>query len=411
MNAFDFGYLGLAAITAPIWMRKARGGWDQRLARVVDCPPAGDRPRVLLHAVSVGEANAIRSLVPILAETCDVVVSTTTDTGLARAQALYGSEHTVVRFPLDFSASVKRFLDVVKPDAVGLVELELWPNFLKCCHQRDIPVSVINGRLSERSFKGYRRARPFIGGMFRGLSACCVQDSSYAARFTEMGASDVRITGSMKWDVIDGQAPESDARQLQEQLGIDPDTPLIVAGSTGPGEEHLLRESIPQGVQLLCAPRKPERFDEAAAALPGCVRRSRRERASQGERLFLLDTLGELRAAYALADLVVVGRSFGDLYGSDPIEPISLARPTLIGPRVDDFREIVNTFEQAGGIVRTDLRRLATDLAELLQNEDRRGELVRCGLGVIEQQRGASLLHAEVLKDKAQQAFSRRSAP
>lgn len=411
MNPLDIGYLGLAAITAPVWARKARSGWDERLARTIECPPKAGRARVLLHAVSVGEVNAIRSLVPILARTHEVVIATTTDTGLARARSLFAPGHPVVRFPLDFSASVGRFLDRVQPDAVGLVELELWPNFLSACRKRSVPVAVINGRLSERSFKGYRRARAIVGGMFRSLDACCVQDEAYAERFRQMGTPDVRVTGSMKWDVIDGARPDAEAARLRDELGIDPARPLVVAGSTGPGEEALLVKSLPEGVQLVCAPRKPERFEDAASAMPGCIRRSRGERAGAGDRLFLLDTLGELRAAYALADVVVVGRSFIDLFGSDPIEPIALGRATMIGPRVSDFREIVRVFEDAGGIVRTDADRLAGDLCELLNDPDRRARLAGAGLRAIDGQRGASQTHAEVLFKLASDKIAGRGAP
>ncbi|MEO0511628.1 MAG: glycosyltransferase N-terminal domain-containing protein [Planctomycetota bacterium] len=412
MNALDLVYATLAGLTAPLWMRKRRAGWDERLARAVDCPPKdAGRPRVMLHAVSVGEVNAMRSLVPALLRVAEPIVTTTTDTGLARARDLYADVCPVLRYPLDFSGSVGRFLDAVRPDAVGLVELELWPNFLAACRGRAIPVAVINGRLSERSFRGYRRARPLVGGMFRSLDACCVQDDTYAERFREMGSPGVRVTGSMKWDIVSSEPPGDRADRLAEDLGIDRAKPLIVAGSTGPGEEALLHAAVPAGVQLLCAPRKPERFDEAAASLPGCVRRSApatsdsaasRPRGGDlaGGR-FLLDTIGELRAAYALADLVVVGRSFFDLHGSDPIEPIALGRATVIGPAVGDFEAVVARFEESGGVARSSRGTLAQDLGRLLDDERERSGLAERGLAVIDRQRGASDIHASTLLELA----------
>ena len=244
-------------------------------------------PRVMVHAVSVGEVNALRALVPMLVESgAEVVVSVGTDTGIARARELFESEKTpagsraiVVRYPLDFSRSVKRFLDAVKPTVVGLVELELWPNFIRECGRRGIPVSVINGRLSARSFKGYRRVRGILKRTFASLHTAAVQDDAYAERFRAMGVSPERcvITGSMKWDSAKIERAEdvAGASELAREMGIDRTRPLIVAGSTGPGEEALLHAACPKGVQLLCAPRKPERFDDAAAGMPGCSRATR----------------------------------------------------------------------------------------------------------------------------------------
>jgi len=364
-----------------------------------DRAPTG-RKRLLLHAVSVGEVNALRPLLPLLDGT-DVIISTTTDTGLARARALFADSCEVVRYPLDFSWSVSRFFDLIRPDAVALVELELWPNFLRGCRKRGIPVGVINGRLSERSFRGYRRFRPVVGRMFRSLEFAAVQDQAYAERFCEMGvpADRCTVTGSMKWDSWDvsGEAPHASAEacRLGEALGIDPVRPLIVAGSTGPGEEALLREACPPGVQLACAPRKPERFDEAAKSLEPCARRSRGE-ARPGDR-FLLDSIGELGLLYELADISVVGRSFGDLHGSDPIEPVALGAPTLIGPRYGDFASIVDSLREAGGIEVVESERLGARLSGLLADESARMGLAARGRACIRERQGASVRHARIL--------------
>jgi 3-deoxy-D-manno-octulosonic-acid transferase len=290
MNALDAAYAALTTLAAPIWLRKSRRGWGQRLGRVeamlrepAEIGPLEHRkPRLLLHAVSVGEASALRSLVPLLTPHARVIVSTTTDTGLARARSLYADSCEVVRYPLDFSGSVRRFLDTVRPDAVALVELELWPNFITACRERGIPTCVINGRLSARSFRGYRRFRRFVGGMFRSLEFAAVQDEDYAERFEAMGVAHdaVHITGSMKWDnahvARNSERVVEGADELAQNLGIDRSKPLVVAGSTGPDEEAMLYRACAglRGVQLLCAPRKPERFDEAAQAMRGCVRRS-----------------------------------------------------------------------------------------------------------------------------------------
>lgn len=415
MNALDFLYAIVGGLTAPFWARKARGGWAERFGRTPSLP-AKTRPRLLIHAVSVGEVNALRTLVPLLTPSVEVVVSVTTDTGLARARELFAASAKVVRYPLDFSRCVRRFLDATRPDAAALVELELWPNFIAECGRRGLPVAVVNGRLSERSFKGYRKIRRFMRRSFAALRFAAVQDADYAARFEFMGVPAERclVTGSMKWDAAPkpstgvssnvGAVGES-AERLAAILGIDRARPLIVAGSTGPGEEALLHDACPAGVQLLCAPRKPERFDEAAAALPGCVRRSQRRGTDlsastipESADRFLLDSIGELRDAYSLADVVVVGRSFGDLFGSDPVEPVALGRATVIGPAYGDFQQAVNALRAARGIVVSSRDSLRTDLANLIEKPALRAGLAEAGLMCVREHQGASERHAQLLR-------------
>lgn len=369
--------------------------------------------------------NTLRGLVPMLREAgVEVVVATTTDTGLARAMSLFAGSALgrdepgkpgvrVVRFALDLSASVRRFLDAVKPDAVALVELEIWPNFMRECERRGIPVAVINGRLSARSFKGYRRFRRFLSPSFARVKFAAVQDDAYAERFRAMGVGDVRVTGSMKWDAVTPTAPGTafpEADALAKTLGIDRSRPLVVAGSTGPGtgkgaesEEQLLHRVCPSGVQLLCAPRRPDRFDEAFEQLGGaerCVRRSAAEDRPRGDAAcnrYLLDSIGELRAAYALADVVVVGRTFSNLRGSDPIEPIALGRATVIGPDYANFTTIVEAFRAADAIAATSARELGGALQRLLADEERRAQMAAAGLRCIETHKGATATHARML--------------
>lgn len=403
--------LAAGAITAPLWARKQRGGWPERFGKVGELRAPSGKPRIMLHAVSVGEAAALRSIVPLLAEHADVIVSTTTDTGLARATALYAETCDVVRYPLDFSWSVRRFLDRVKPDAVGLVELELWPQFLAACTKRGIPACVINGRLSPNSFRNYDRSKWLVGGMFRRLSAAGAQDEAYAQRFRAMGAPNVQVTGSVKWD--NAQPASEDDRNLaadiRDSLGIDPERPLIVGASTGPSEEAMLVRAHAalraQGVraQLLCAPRKPERFSEASAQMPGA--RARSAPASGGDGgLFLLDSLGELRAAFTLADVVVMGRTFcnllggPDLGGSDPTEPAAMGAPVILGPETGNFRSIVEALQAGGAVLRAqDEGSLVERITEILTNEARRSEIAAEAARCVRAQQGASRRSAGLL--------------
>ena len=404
MNLFDVAYLAGGLALAPAWARKRRAGWGERLGWIghMLTRQATGAPRVVLHAVSVGEAAALRSLVPLLQDRgCEVIVSVTTDTGLARARSLYAERCDVVRSPLDFSWSVRRFLDATRPDAVGLVELEVGPNLVRACKARGAPVGVVNGRLSERSFKGYRRARAVIGPSFRRLDFAAVQDEAYAERFRAMGVPPERVTvtGSMKWDAVAvavGSPRTPDALALARSIGLDTDRPVVVAGSTAPGEEALLHAAVPDGAQLVCAPRKPEWFDQAAAAMPGSVRRSGGQ-AKGGTTRFVLDTIGELSTLYRVADVVVVGRSFGDMYGSDPMEPAGLGLPTLIGPAHADFASAVETLANAGGLRVVGRAELPGAIAGLLADPAARRAMGERARACVRAHQGASARHADLL--------------
>ncbi|MCC7408611.1 MAG: hypothetical protein IT442_11110 [Phycisphaeraceae bacterium] len=418
----DIAYTVAVTVASPIWGYKwlSTGKWrTDWKARLGHCPltplPGADglsKPKTLLiHAVSVGEIDAIRQLVQTLGKLAGpalrVVVSTTTDTGTARARTLYEPDFAVVRYPFDFSRSVHRFLDAVRPDLVALVELEVWPNFVDECTRRGIPVAVINGRLSARSFKAYRRVRPLVAPMFRQLARVGAQSREIADRFIAVGApaERVSVTDTMKWDTAEilDTVPGSD--ELAAAMGIDTSKPLIVAGSTGPGEEEMLIRTCPQDVQLLLVPRKPERFDEVARLADTfepqrpIVRRTRyrdgAKRPLSDQRLFLLDTIGELRKAYALADVVLVGRSFLGLYGSNMLEPIGLGKPTIIGTHHSDFADVMRALIDGQGILVTDDPGPAA--AGLLADKVKAAELARRGREVILARKGATLRHAHLL--------------
>jgi len=419
VNALDLLYIPLALLSAPFWMRKKRTGWDQRCGHVESMLDGlamdSSKKRVMLHAVSVGEVNALRSLVPVLVEQVDVIVSVTTDTGLKQAQSIFGEVDgcAVVRYPVDCSWMVKRFLDIVRPDVVGLVELEVWPNFIKMSAKREIPIGLINGRLSERSFKGYRMLRLVLRATFARLCFACVQDQDYADRIEAMGVlrDRISITGSMKWDSVDASVhtePSERAIEIADGMGIDRTKPIVVAGSTGPGEESMLSRAVPDDVQLVIAPRKTERFDEASASVPGCVRRSVGER-RPGATRFMLDTIGELSAMYELAEVVVVGRSFFDLYGSDPIEPAALGKPVLMGPAYGDFEQAVGVLEEGEAIKIVDRTSIDSAINTLLGDPELRRAMGDRARACVRAQQGASTTHLDVLLREARRRESHES--
>jgi 3-deoxy-D-manno-octulosonic-acid transferase len=399
----DIAFAAAAIVSSPVWgyrllkTGKWRTDWSGRFGRGPVL--SEDRRRTLLiHGVSVGEVKAARALVDELwrrhGDRVRVVVSATTNTGYDTAQELFGERIDVVRYPFDLSAAVGRFLDRIRPDTVALMELELWPTMVEECHDRGIPVAVISGRLSASSHRSYARIRALVRPTFARLAVVAAQTETYAARFRDLGVRDeqVVVSDSMKWDAarVMDEVPGSDA--LAEAMGIDPGRPLVVAGSTGPGEEMMLLAGRPDGVQLLVAPRKPERFSEVAALEADWIRRSAcpdgSTRAPSSKGLFLLDTMGELAKAYSLADVAVVGRSFRGDGGSDPIEPIALGTPTIIGPDHVHFSGVVDAFQRGGGIVVSDDP--WTAVLALLEDPARRATLAAQGREVIHVHRGAT---------------------
>ena len=266
---------------------------------------------------------------------------------------------------------------------------------ISLCSKQNVPVVVINGRLSERSYKRYKFAKPLLLSTFRRLVAIGMQNELYAARVRSLGAMNVTVLGTMKWDnaiisdTIDG------VDSLAEDLHIDRTKPLVVAGSTAPDEHLLLKDSIPEGVQLLCAPRRPEWFDDAEKTLSPCNRRKSNHR--EQTNYFLLDTIGELDKAYALADIVVIGRSFAPLHGSDPTSSVALGKPTIIGPNVSDFEEMVEMLVSADAIIQCKADELKRVIQRLLEDQELRSRMRDDGRAVIRTNQGATIRYGEFI--------------
>ncbi|MDT8368601.1 MAG: glycosyltransferase N-terminal domain-containing protein [Longimicrobiales bacterium] len=417
IRPLDAAYAALLGVSAPVWgsalLRTGKWRTDWRGRRgFAPVLPRDDRPTLLLHGVSVGEVVAAEPLVRRLeADGVRVVVSTTTDTGTDRARALYAPDHRVVRYPLDFSWIVSRFLDRVRPDAVGLLELEVWPHFTAECARRGIPVAVVNGRLGVASFRGYRRVRRVVAPSFSRLRAVAAQSELWARRFVDLGVpgASVQVTGSMKWDVDLPTDLAARARALRAELGIDPDRRVVVAVSTGPGEEVALLRHTPPDVTLVVVPRKPERFEEVARLAPW-VRRSRAGAAGGGDlsgrRLFLLDTMGEAEVATALADVVVIGRSFNGMGGSNAIPAAALGRPIVIGPSHHNFTEVVEALRPASVEIAT-----LAGLPGVLRDGDALHRIAEAGPAIVRARRGACERNAAILLDLLACTPHDRSAP
>lgn len=378
-------YLALLAAVSPLLIYRAlrhgkyRQGWSQKLLGLAP-RSAGGRPCVWLHAVSVGEVNL---LAPLLAEIrrhrpgWQCVVSTTTATGYALAREKY-PDLTVFYCPLDFTWAVRATLRRVRPCCLVLAELELWPNLISAAREHGARVAVINGRLSERSFRGYGRARWLIGRSLRRLDLIAAQNEEYAERFVALGAhrSAVRVTGSIKFDGARTDRRNPASTRLAALANIAADDIVFLAGSTQEPEEAAalaafreLSGEYPR-LRLVIVPRHRERFETVAGLLncSGVAWQRRSELETAGARaearVLLVDTIGELGAWWGTAAIAFVGGSLGNRGGQNMIEPAAYGAAVSFGPNTRNFRDIVAAM-------------LASDAAVVVRDANELGQFVR----------------------------------
>ncbi|HEY0386560.1 MAG TPA: 3-deoxy-D-manno-octulosonic acid transferase, partial [Pyrinomonadaceae bacterium] len=391
-------------------------GLRERLGHL---PPvqAGGRPIIWLHCVSVGETQAARPLARALLDhypTHALVVTTTTVTGQRIAREVFCEEAAAVfYFPFDWAWTVRRALRHIKPSAVLIMETELWPRFLRECGRRKIPVAIINGRLSERSFRRYKLVSGFISRVVSGLALALMQSEADAARLRALGLESerVKVTGNVKFDAGVNDAEQALTAELRERFQLDDARPLIVAASTHSPEESIVIDAFEKlralassrAPRLLIAPRHPERFAEVASLLDssGFTWARRSSAASPRDSacdVILLDSIGELRAAYPLATLVFVGGSLAPVGGHNVLEPAAAGAVIITGPHTENFAAIMRAFVEAQALVQLPQNlaeqdapaALAQACAELLSDEKERRRLAENARAALEQNRGAT---------------------
>lgn len=364
-------------------------------------PELSDRP-VWLHACSVGEVNAALPLARVLRERrldLALLLTVSTPTGMALAQER--ANVPVAWYPLDHPATVRGFFDRVRPLALVLTETELWPCALARAQALGVPVALVNGRLSDASAAWYRRLAPLWRPGVRGIAAAGMQTETYAARLIELGARPerVRVTGNVKFDAAPATLDEAGRRAIREALGIAEAAPVLVVGSTRPGDESLLAEGLGSIVEafpdlrVIVAPRHLERVRDAERAFGAWPTVRRTAIASGGSRdapVILLDTHGELANVYGIATVAVVGGGFsGDVGGHSPIEPSAQGVPVVFGPDMRNFPDAASLLVAAGGAVQVEGAALAGTLAELLRDRARRELMGRRGGEAVGANRGA----------------------
>lgn len=392
-----------------------RAGWSNRFGRIARKDPALKKC-IWLHAVSLGEVNAARTLVKELENrfpNFEIVISTTTDTGFARATAVFGANYKVFYFPLDFSCTMRRAFLGIQPAVCLLMELEVWPNFVLIANQMHTPVIVVNGRLTNRSFSRYKKVKPFAKEIFRRLSLVLPQTYEYAQRFIEIGCSPqkVIITGSLKYDTAQITDKVEGTDTLATQLNIRNEK-LWVAGATGPGEEEIildvykdLKEQF-SNLRLAIVPRKPERFNEVAELIRqngldlirySDIKKAAAEKSSiidhqlSFDTVILGDTMGDLRKFYSLATIIFAGRSLVSMGGSDIIEAAALGKCTIFGSSIYNFQQTADDLLAAqGGIIVKDKQDLLETMQKCLSDHDFTNKIARNGQNVIRNNQGAT---------------------
>jgi 3-deoxy-D-manno-octulosonic-acid transferase len=436
----NLAYIIVVSLVLPyrvLVRRRSFCGWREKLLGRV--PRRAGQGRCLwLHAVSVGEVLQLQPVIDALAHSepdLELVISTTTATGFDVARARY-SRQTVFYFPLDFSWAVNAALSRINPTAIALVELELWPNFVFAAAKRRIPLALVNGRISERSFHGYRRVRSLIRAVLSKIDLLAVQSETYAARLAALGTDRARIhvTGSIKFDRVETNRGNDRTIELGRLFGIDDHEMVFVAGSTQDPEERLAIESYLQlrlkypDLRLMLVPRHKERFDEVARLVrdefgldlirrseldpnfrgdksssnrhppPACVA-SLPEPSASAAPIVLLDTLGELSACWGLATIAFVGGSLTRRGGQNMIEPAGYGAAVLFGPNTWNFKDVVDLLlGQNAALVVHSGAELTDRLDELLFDRDKTTALGGRARRLVTAQRGATARTVDLLR-------------
>jgi 3-deoxy-D-manno-octulosonic-acid transferase len=407
-----------------MWRRgNWRAGFGQRFARYGPEIQAvlGRRPVLWLHAVSVGEVGVclplLRALEPAL-PAFQFVVSTTTSTGMGELRRRLPPHIQAIYYPADFAGVVRRALNTLRPRAIILVEAELWPNLLWQAQDRDIPLFLVNARLSERSCKGYGRFSFLFRPIFSKFRAVGCQQSDDAERLTSLGfpVEAVHTVGNMKFDAAQPDArPGLDVPALLRQIGVHTNAKLLVAGSTHAGEEAVLAEMWPRlrrrfpELFLILVPRHFERAKEAGQELAsrGIPFVYRSEVA--GEKPFppgrleclLVNSTGELKFFYEQAALVFVGKSLTAEGGQNPIEPAALGKAMVFGPNMQNFKAVAASFLSAQAALQVpDATGLEQAIAALLGDDRRRAEMGARALQVVRQNLGATARTVQLITER-----------
>lgn len=383
------------------WRARRQPGYLSHLAERFGATPAlRGGPVIWVHAVSVGETRAAAPLVAMLRRDhpgASVLLTHMTPTGRATGREIFGDSVTQAWLPWDLDFAVRRFLVRATPSFGVLLETEIWPNLLAACRAQGVPVFLVNARLSERSAMGYARVAALTRQALGGLAGVAAQTAADAARLERLGAREVVVTGNIKFDLDVPGDVDARGRELRALFGTQ--RRVWVLGSTRDGEEQLLVDAIEAAnpaadILVVIVPRHPQRFDAVAALLE--TRRGPVFRRSLGRpvpataRYALGDSMGEMLAYYAAADVVLVGGSLMPFGGQNLIEPCAVGKPVLFGPHTFNFESTAEAaLAEGAGLRARDAREAASMAMALLDDPARRGEMGRRAAQFAQANRGA----------------------
>lgn len=341
--------------------QKRLPGLAQRMGRLPDSLKYDGREVLWFHSCSVGETLSLQGLIPLMREQLPetrFVFSTITKTGRQVAMQNFADrdQGNVFYFPIDFAFVARRVLDWIRPAMIVIVDTEIWPNTIHQASRRGVPVVLVNGRISPSSYRFYRWAKPVLSRIFQNYKILMMQSEEDAVRIREIGApiEKIAVVGNIKFDCNDSDTSleEELVTDIRESFGLSAvHVPLIVAGSTHPGEEQILLDAFQavrrspglEETRLLIAPRHPERFDDVAQlAVRNGFQVQRRTKGRTGPHnpdVLLLDTIGELSAAYRLASIVFIGGTLVRHGGHSIMEPARYSKAIVSGPHMDNFRK------------------------------------------------------------------------
>lgn len=373
------------AVVRLYWRSRKQPGYVERIGeRFGTYDPVPDAPRIWIHAVSVGETRAAAPLVEALAISHPghrILMTHMTPTGRATGVELFGDRVERAWLPYDLGFAARAFVRHFRP-ALGIVmETEIWPRLLEECARAKVPVALANARLSERSASRYGRFPGVTRWALGNLAGIAAQTPADAQRFTDLGAHDVAVTGNVKFDL--DVPPDVAARGREFRARFAADRPVWVAGSTREGEEALLfdalaSESTPAEVLLVIVPRHPQRFDEVAALAASrglaVARRSDNAPVASEVRVLVGDSMGEMLAYYAAADVVLMGGSFLAYGSQNLIEPAALGKPVIVGPSTFNFEQAADGAIASGAAIRVADARAALREAAAIQRDRARRE-------------------------------------
>ena len=406
---------------------KYAAGFRQRLGNYPEFKHDG-RKIIWLHCVSVGETNAARPLVDQIESNFPdhrLIISTTTKTGQELAQNIFKKKaDAVFYFPFDWKFSVRRALRHFKPDVVLLMETEIWPRFLKEAKLGNTKTVIVNGRISAKSYKRYSYVKRFVGKVLSNIDLALMQGEADAERIEALGITEdkVKVTGNLKFDQSIDAVEDNLTEELRERFGITGERQLIIAASTHEPEEKWIIDAYAAAAndfterrpRLLIAPRHPARFDEVAdliqnGAWPNHTFSRRSESEAETDKtmdIILLDSIGELRAAYPLAEIVFVGGSLIPHGGQSILEPAAAGKAIVTGPHTHNFEAAVKEFSARNALIRVPetqqeskiIERLCEIFTDLLRDEKKRRDLGENALAAMNANRGATAKTVGYLK-------------